>query len=276
MAETKTPMGHVEMTDDQYHAGPGVSKSHLDVVASSSMLHYWHRYLNPDRTPDPDTPAKLLGKGIHSVTLEPDLFKDRYVPNPGIERRSNAGKAEWAAFIAENEGKTILSDDDYQVCLQVRDAVHRHPVARGLLTGGKSEQTFFALDPEHNELVKCRYDYLRDSGDMAIDVKSTEDASPEAFGKSVANYRYDLQPAWYFDVLDILYGEVPKSWVFLAVEKSPPYAIGIYFATPEQIEVARVTARRDFARIVQHKQLNHWPDYGAEVLPLDLPRWMKR
>lgn len=271
-----TPMGHVEMTNDEYHAGPGVSKSHLDVIAGSSPLHYWHKYLNPDRERSTPTPDMQLGTCIHAAILEPDLLGSTCVANPGIERRSNAGKAEYAAFCAEHAGKIILDDEGYQAVLQVRDAVQRHPIARGLLTGGKPEQTFFALDPEHGELAKCRFDWLRDCGDFALDVKSTKDASPEGFGKSVASFRYDLQPPWYFDVLDILYGEVPKSWVFLAVEKVPPYAIGIYFITPEQMAVARETARRDFARIVQHKRLDHWPDYGSEILPLELPKWMKR
>jgi exodeoxyribonuclease VIII len=275
-----TPMGHVEMTNDEYHAGPGVSKSHLDVIANQAPLHYWHKYLNPERERSEPTPAMQLGTCIHSAILEPDTLSAVCVPNPGIDRRSNAGKAEYAAFCAEHAGKIILADEDYQAVLLVRDAVYRHPVARGLLTDGKPEQTFFALDPEHNELVKCRFDYLRDAGDMAIDVKSTEDASPEGFGRSVANFRYDLQPPWYFDVMDILYGQTPQSFVYLAVEKKPPYAIGIYFATPEQIAVARDTARRDFGRIVQLKQTygtaTAWPDYGIEALPLELPKWMKR
>lgn len=284
------PMGLVEMTNEEYHAAPGVSKSHLDVINGKSLMHYWHKYLNPEREAEKTTPAKMLGTAIHSVVLEPDLFTSGYVPNPGIERRSNAGKAEYAAFVKENEGKLILEDEDYQRCLQIRDAVHRHPVARGLLSGGKAEQTFFALDPDTGELVKCRYDYLLDGGSMAVDVKSTEDASPIGFGKSAANYRYDLQPPWYFDILDILYGEVPKAWAFLAFEKDPPYAIGIYYARQEQMIVARDTARRDFMRIVTAKRMwaeaqkadpaallnDFWPDYGAEILPLQLPSWTKR
>lgn len=270
---TRSYMGLVECSNEEYHSAPGISKSHLDTIAGKSPLHYWHRYLNPDRQPEEPTPALILGTAVHSIVLEPDLFAVGYVPNPGIDRRSNAGKAEYAAFQAEHKGKIILSDEDYQTCLHIRDAVHRHPLAKGLLTGGKAEQSFFALDPDTGELIKCRYDYLHDGGGMAVDVKSTEDASPAGFGKSAANFRYFLQPPWYFDVLDILYGETPKHWAFLAFEKKPPYAIGVYYATEDLMALGREVARRDFMRIVECKKAGTWEDYGVEPLPLELPRW---
>lgn len=288
------PLGLVECTNEQYHSGPGISKSHLDTIAGKSPRHYWHKYLNPNREPEEPTPAKVLGSAIHAIILEPDLFETGYVPNPGIERRSNAGKAEWAAFVAENTGKVILSEEDYQKCLHIRDAVHLHPVAAGLLTGGKAEQTFYAIDPETGELVKCRTDYLHDSGAMIVDVKTTEDASPAGFGRSSANYRYPMQTAWYHRVLDAAYGEHPPYWVFLAVEKDPPYAIGIYFIDqhtgtfwtdddgnerptnrPGVLQLAHEACSRDLTRIVQHKRSGQWPDYGIEALPLQLPTWWK-
>ena len=81
---------------------------------------------------------------------------------------------------------------------------------------------------------------------------------------------------WYFDVLDTLYGETPQHWVWLAVEKDPPYAIGIYFAQEHDIERARICARRHFLRLVEAKRNNYWPDYGATVEPLIMPAWAKR
>lgn len=270
---TPHPLGLVELSNDEYHRGGGVSKSHLDCIAGASPRHYWWKYINPDREPQAPTPAMVLGSAIHSIILEPDLFTQEYVPNPGIERRSNAGKAEYAAFVAEHKGKIILEDEDYQTCLHVRDAVHLHPVAAGLLTGGKAEQSFYAIDNETGELIKCRTDYL--AGDLIVDVKSTDDASPTGFGKSAANFRYPIQVAWYHDVLDAAFGEHPQHWVFLAVEKKPPYAIGIYFAERDQVARARVAARRDFMRIVECKRSGQWPDYGVEAMPLSLPAWWK-
>ena len=269
------PIGLVDCTNEQYHSGPGVSKSHLDAIAGKSPRHYWQKYINPDRERTPPTPAMVMGSAIHSAILEPDLFPSEYVANPGIERRSNAGKAEYAAFEAEHKGKIVLSDEDFQACLAIRDAVHSHPLAAGLLTLGQAEQSFYGIDPETGELIKCRTDYMHDSGSMIVDLKSTEDASPDGFGKSAANFRYPVQIAWYHDVMDAAYGEHPEHWVFMAVEKKPPYAIGIYFTDPADVQRARVAARRDFMRIVEAKRAGVWPDYGAEALPLSLPAWWR-
>lgn len=267
------PLGLVECTNDAYHSGPGISKSHLDKIASASPRHYWHHYLNPDRIREEQTPAMVLGSAIHAAILEPDLFPLEYVADPGINRRTNAGKAEYEAFVAENAGKTVLNDEQMQTCLAVRDAVHLHPVAAGLLQGGAAEQSFYAIDPETGELIKCRTDYL--AGDMIVDVKSTEDASPDGFGKSAANFRYPVQVAWYRRVMAAAFGEAPPHWVFLAVEKSPPYALGLYFPDPADVQRAALAAQRDFMRIVEHRQSGQWPDYGAEVLPLSLPAWWR-
>ena len=272
---TPHPLGLVECSNDAYHGGPGTSKSALDAIANASPLHFWYKYVNPERVRAEPTPAMVMGSAVHSAVLEPDLFPLEYVQAPtGINKRTNAGKAEFAAFEAANKGKTVLDVEDFATCLAVRDAVHRHPVAAGLLTGGKAEQSFFAIDPETGELIKCRTDYM--AGDMIIDLKTTKDASPSEFAKSVANFRYDVQQAWYNHVLECAFGEHPETWAFLAVETSPPYAIGIYYLDPFDVMRAKTSALKDLARIVAHKKSGEWPDYGHSVQQLTLPGWVKR
>lgn len=266
-----------DLTNDQYHAMVGVSKTHLDFVASNGLRKYWYKYRAPAelRIVTEQTPAKILGGAIHCAILQPDLLPTNYIANPGIEKRSNAGKMEWAAFCAEHRTKTILSDDDFQRCLGVRDAVLRHPVARGLLVGCRTEVPVLALDPETGELVKCQVDAMHDGGSHIVDVKSTDDASPAGFGKSAFNYRYDWQPPWYQDVLDAALGDHPKYWVFMAVEKDPPYEIGLYYIEDHQIERGRIQARAQFMRIVNAARANAWPGFGDEVMPLELPTWKR-
>lgn len=270
------PLGLVDMTNEQYHSAPGISKSHLDYIAGKSPAHYWHKYLNPNREPTLPTAAQQIGTAIHTAILEPELLDGSVVRGLDVDRRSNANKEAWAIFEHENAGKIILKAEDFDHVLRVRDAVHGHPVAAGLLTGGKAEQTYFAKDEATGELIKCRLDYFREDEGLIIDVKSTEDASPHGFAKSAANYRYDVQVAWYYRVLETLYGWTPEAWVFLAFEKEPPYAIGVYFAQDHDIDRAREAADRDFQRIVEAKRSGAFPDYGVTPMPLELPGWVRR
>lgn len=265
-----------ELTNEDYHEAPGVSKSHLDIIDGSSPRHYWQRYLNPERPVEEPTDALRVGNAIHAAILQPNLFESRYAAAPKVDKRTTIGKEAYAAFKRGSVGKEELSAIEFKLCLEMRDAVHAHPVARGLLMHGTAEHSFFCTHAETGELIKCRTDYVTDDGDMVVDLKSTTDASPHSFARDAGNYRYDLAPPWYFDVIGAVTGRTPRNWVWLAVEKEPPYAIGIYYAQKHDIIRARDTARRNFLQILHHRRLNAWPDYGEVVRPLEMPAYIKR
>jgi len=272
------PGNYPDMTNDEYHAAEGVSKSHLDEVGITPA-HYFARYLDPEREEEEKTPALIIGDAIHKAVLEPDLFEARFVARPkGIDGRTNAGKAQLAELYAEAGDRTILGTDDYKTAVKVRDAVHRHPLAAGLFREGSAEETFFANDARTGALVKCRCDYFRPTHSMIVDLKTTESASEENFARSAGRYLYDVQAAWYPDVIESLYGEVIETFVFVAIEKSPPYAVGVYYLEPEDIQIGREIAHRNLDMIIKCRETNFWPDYAgmAGPRPLKIPRYMRR
>lgn len=278
MTEAQQPLvlGLVQCTNDEYHAGPGISKSHLDVIAKGSPRHYWYKYINPEREVSEPTSAMIMGTAVHTAVLEPDIFPMVMIKSEGFDRRSKNGRAEAEEFAKKHVGKIVLEEDDYDACLSIRDAVYKHPLASILMKApGTSEQSFYAIDKETGELIKCRTDYMHQSGEIIVDLKTTEDASPAGFAKSCANFRYPVQPAHYNHVFDTLYGEHPKTWVFLAIEKKPPFAVGVYYLSNIDLELASIAARRDLNLIHQHKTLGIWPDYGTEPQELVMPGWMK-
>ena len=269
-------LGHVpDLSNDEYHDAAGTSKTMLDEIAAASPMHFWAKRLDPHRVRE-EKDALDIGQAVHTAILEPDLLLQKVAAAPECDRRTKAGKQLAAEFELENAGKLQLRQESFQMVLAVRDAAYRHPVASGLLSRGHAEQSYFAPDPETGALLKCRTDYIYDDASMIIDVKSAVDASPGGFGKAAANFRYDLQAAWYPDVVALATGERPEHFVWIAMEKEPPYAIGVYVATEDQVKRARAICRRDLLRILEHERTDYWPDYGAVPQELQLPAWAQR
>ena len=265
------------MENAEYHALTSViSKSHLDLVARSP-LHYWARYLDPNRVEPEPTPAMLLGTALHTHVLELDAWDARYVMAPeGIDRRTKQGKAEWEAFQTAATGRTVLSKADAELVMRMGHAVFSHPAAALLLgMAGKAETTHMWTDEATGLQCKCRPDWLTDDGALVVDLKTTEDASPAGFRKSIGNFRYHVQAAWYLDGLERATGRRPDQFIFICVEKKPPHAVAVYAADAEMVAIGAATAARDLEVLATCKQADAWPGYSEQVEPISLPPWMR-
>ena len=264
------------MENADYHRHSAVSKSHLDQIAKSP-LHYWARYLDPNRvTPEP-TPAMAIGSAVHTHVLELDQWDARYVTAPeGINRRTNAGKAEWEAFEVASTGRTVLAKADAELVMRMGHAVFAHPAAAMLLAmPGKAETTHMWTDQATGLRCKCRPDWLTDDGSLIVDLKTTEDASPAGFRKSIANFRYFLQASWYLDGLEQATGKRPDQFIFICVEKKPPFACAVYAADAEMIQIGAEAAARDLDVLATCRAAGAWPSYSDQIETISLPPWMR-
>jgi hypothetical protein len=263
------------MNNTDYHAHSAVSKSHLDQVARSP-LHYWARYLDPNRVVPEPTPAMAIGSAVHTHVLELDQWDARYVSAPdGIDRRTKAGKAEWEAFTTAATGRTVLPKADADLVMRMAHSVFSHPAAAMLLAlPGKAETTHMWTDAATGLQCKCRPDWLTDDGRLLVDLKTTEDAG-RGFAKSIAQWRYHVQASWYLDGIEQATGTRPEQFLFLCVEKKAPYAVAVYAADAEMIAAGAQTAARDLDVLATCKAANAWPGYSDQIEPISLPPWMR-
>ncbi len=276
---TEELRGKVDIDNDAYHAGPGVSKSHFDSISPMNKgcpLKYWYKHVREDREPSAPTPNMIAGTAMHTLVLEPDDFDVLYVKEPKIDRRTKAGKEEAAAFEQEHQGKILLTTDQIEKVKGMAGAINRHATAAPLLRAGEAEASYYAIDEGTGLLIKSRPDFVTDDGNIMVDLKSTVDASPEGFARSIVNFRYFMQPAWYGDVMRAAGYTAPKHFVFIAVEKEPPYAVGVYYATPEIFDIGREQSRYDLDLIAQCHKAGEWPDYAVKAKPIELPAWFAR
>lgn len=255
-----------------YHGGEGVSKSGLDVLARSP-LHYWAKYIDPNREQQEPTPAMRLGTAIHTAVLEPGEFGKRYHVAPVVDRRTKDGKAEWQLALdqAETAGAELISNDDAITCMRIAEQVRSHPTARKVFATGQAELSCYWTDAETGLLCKCRPDWL--SLPLVVDLKSTDDASASGFQRSAWNYRYWVQAAWYLDGIEQATGQRPEAFVFGAFEKAAPYASAFYFADESMIDMGRREYRKLLRVLADCKASDRWPGYDTDVRPLGLPAW---
>ena len=211
------------ISDQDYHHGPGISSSGVKLVRRSP-LHFWDQYLNPQKKPI-DSDSLRLGRATHCLILEPDRFDERYVIEPNINKRTKAGKAEYAQWLSENASKTIITSEQRQQAECMREAVLAHPRAMRLLQSGQAEQSLYWIDPSTNKLCKVRPDYLR--AGIIADIKTTRDAAKRAFERDIAHYQYHLSAAMYLEGCAHV-GLDAEHFVLIVVESARPFVCAVY------------------------------------------------
>ena len=210
------------MTEQEYRKHPAVSRSELFKISESpEKFKYYQEH------PEEPTPALIFGQLFHAMALTPKAAWEQFAVMPNVDRRTKAGKEAFAEFEVQAEGKTIVSADMVEQATAMCEALNRNEFVKKLLKGEK-EKPFFWVDDITNEQCKCRVDCLSEVGEnlIIVDLKSTDNAETEAFMRSAIKYGYDLQSAMYSDGVKANTGKEPL-FVFIAIEKKPPYAINI-------------------------------------------------
>lgn len=262
----------IKIPNKEYHARDGVSSTDLKhMVKSPAHFRYWKDH------PQEDTPALLFGRASHKYILEKDDFFTEFAVAPNIDRRTKAGKEEYAKFLEDSKGKDIISADDLQKIREMREALYTTSFVEQLLAGEK-ELSYFLEDEGTGLIIKCRPDALVQIGDahILVDYKSTADASSEAFMRSAINLNYDLQMAMYKEIVDKTTG-FEHSVIFIAQEKTPPYAVNILEANEYFIKSGRDMYRTYLDLYKECSDSGNWYGFvNGAINSLGLPNWLQK
>lgn len=260
------------ITLDQYHNECiGWSKSALDKVHRS--ISHW---LKEKDKPAEQTPALLFGSAFHCSILTPNQFNEEFCISPNFDKRTKAGKEDYAKFITENRNKQIIGETDYNAILGMQKSVFNHPFAGVLFNAGDAEHSFFWKDKATGLLCKCRPDYLRHDNTV-VELKTCVDASYYAFRAAVAKYRYYVQGAFFCDGISAVLSEDINEFIIVAVEKTEPYAVAVYRLGPDELKCGRIEYESDLRKIQEYesKPINdRWPGYPDYIQDMFLPSYL--
>jgi len=258
--------GLIQADMEAYRKIPAISQSGLARIARSPA-HYI-AYMNEQTEP---TPAMIFGAAMHAAVFEAKEFAKRYAACPEGMRRDKRTK-EYQEFLAANEGKTILTQEEFAKIDAIQASVGSHPEVSRILSAGAAEQAFLWKDPETGLKCKGRADWLRNDG-VIVDLKTCEDASFEGFQrKSLVPSRIHVQAAFYTDAMRVI-GMPSPGFIVIAVEKEPPYAVALYVLDDATIEKGRELYRRDLAVYAECLKTDKWPSYPEQIQTLNLPHY---
>lgn len=235
---------------------------------------------------DDDTPAKVFGKAYHCRVLEPEVFTATYCAPPPADaprdlRHLRTAKkpseatlesiAFWDAWYAEHEGQIALPREAFEQIEAMHAALMAHPVAAGIMRDGVSEVTMRWVDEATGVPCKARADWWVESRKLLMDLKTTDDASPEAFSRSIDRYGYHVQHAHYCDGARVC-GIGVQHYLILAQEKEPPYLPAVY-SIDAAAEVRGFELRERGLEILRRcRESNEWPGYSG-ITEISLPAW---
>lgn len=256
---------HEGLTFEEYDSLDAVSCSDL-VKLSRSPAHL--KCAKEEEDDDKEPGSTILGRAIHAAFLEPELFARSYEP---VEKktRKKAGELELVTERIE------LKKKEYERALEVAEALRNHKSISSLTYKSSNELTAVWQDRDTGLWCKGRYDIFVPKTSVIADLKTTTDARMHKFAQQVFQYRYYLKAEWYLQGARALGVEEPE-FVFIAVEKSPPFAAALYTLKTDVYDLAKLELEELLKKYRYCKQSGQWPAYPDHIEMLGLPEWGKK
>lgn len=258
---------YANLSNEDYHSGPGISSS--DIKLAKKALALYKAKLDGE-LPNKSTPAMALGTAVHTLVLERHKADDDLAVMPAFGRTKSglAAKADW---LAEHEGKTHITEEQHITALAMSESLLALPDVQRILEQGEPEQSGYWID-ENGLLLKYRPDFRTDW--CLFDVKTTRDLSSESFSRDINNFGYHISAAHYLQGDTTLTGSSHRQFVFGAVESAPPYLAACYVLDGESLELGRTICENTLRRIAEAQKSGVWPGYNAGLTrEIGVPRW---
>ena len=257
-----------------YHADQ-LADSHSTLEIARKSVAHWYKLKN-HLLPRPEpTPAMRLGIAAHVLLLQPSEFDALVAVKPHLDRRTKDGKQEGAIFDGYAIGKTIISEEQFEVAQRIRDAVLAHQLAAEFIEIANCKEMPIRWEcPRTRWNLRCMPDLVLDSS--IVNLKTASDPSPDAFQRQSWNLGYYRGAALYCDGFSALIDkEINEHW-FIVVGSEEPYDVGVYRSDEEFLRLGREHYLETILMLQNCGKVNCWQSpWTTGVNTLSLPAWAK-
>lgn len=284
----------IKISNAEYRAREGISSTELKKLMKSPA-HYKHWKDNPTE----DTTALLFGRAAHKYVLETYDFYNEFEIAREFRYGSKADKeetqsficqkaievgkgVEWDSFILTNPkkedvvafyrslvtDKDIITQEQFEQIDAMRTAACATPFVSKLLSGEK-ELSYWGVDEETGLSIKARPDCVTEwnGKNILVDYKTCSDAENTKFCRDSIKFGYDLQLAYY---LDILKQNTGKEYivVIIAQEKTAPYVTNVFQLSENYLESGRELYKEMLKVYKECSETDNWYGYMKDGISI--------
>lgn len=288
-------MEGIRISNKEYREREGISSTELKkIMRSPAHYRYWKD--NPEES---DTPSLLLGRASHKYVLETyDFYNEfeiarefRYGSKADKEETQNficqkaieVGKGdEWDSFILTNPkkedvvsfyrslvaDKDVITQEQFEQIDAMRTAAYATPFVAKLLSGEK-ELSFWGVDEDTGLTIKCRPDCITEWNGkrILVDYKTAQDVENTKFCRDSIKFGYDLQLAYYLDILKQNTG-LDYMVVIIAQEKTAPYVTNVFQLSENYLECGRELYKEMLKVYKECEETDNWYGYMKDGISI--------
>lgn len=273
---TAIAIGHRDRDAAYYAKKPGGPLSHSMLqVLRESVIEFHDTFVSSDPKFPAKTPSEdmRVGTAANDALLLPSFWGDWYAIWP----RERRGKA-WEEFRDANEDKKdILNAKEYERVRGIVSGVLANPDARALVeANGVIEQPVYWQHASGQKLA-CKRD--KRIGSLKIDLKTTSDISPAAWGRKIEDLGYHRQAAMYVDAPYEDGGEArighADDWLWIVCQNRVPFECAVYRIDPADLEQGRRDNDEAIAEFLRRWESGDWTSrhHTSEPRVVSRPRW---
>ncbi len=263
-------------SNEHYHSQDSISASGLKQLKKSPAHYKYEGFAQTD--------AMFFGEAYHTFILENERFYQDYtVVDPSKRPDQKHGMTAKANQAWLSTFSNPISADMHIRLKAMRDRLFKHPYAKSLLTNGEVEHSYYGeLDIGSEKPVNIRFrpDNVKHDKRIIVDLKTAQDASMDKFPSAAAKFDYQIQAAFYSDMMEMHMNEpMGYRFFFVAQEKTKPFAFNIFEASAQFLSVGRYEYETLLMMYAYCLENDRWPGYQIfchnkyGVNELSLPPW---
>jgi len=222
----------VMISNENYHGIGGISGSNLTLLAESNK-HLDNKHLFNLG----ESPALTFGTLLHTMVLEPHEIASNYAILPELNLRTNAGKADKAAFIESSKGKTVVTLEDFETAQAMAKNVMA--ICGDVIEPAIKERSLFVeID---GLILKSRLDAdVEEVGDD-FDLKSitlgTKDFSDRSIEQHIKKFNYHRSAA-FRNIIRRELGKPVRDSYLIFCDTGPGHMVRVIKIHPEWVKQA--------------------------------------